>query len=584
MRPRQHKQAVIHVMQSFRISSGALFFSIFRHLKTLRMLPKFIFSILLSIVCTYTATAQLNGTALLSGQSNHAGIKIVFVTPANIPVDSCITNATGNFSITSVNGYYKARASFAGYQTLYFLNGGTSSLTNTTVLGPLTLPTGTAVYVSGNQSGYWTNDKTYYVENSVLVPANGILNIQPGTTIKFLGFSGIYVQGFLNAVGTPASPILFTSIEPGVSEWDKLFYNGAPANIAYCILEYSSNGLHVMGSGYTIQHNIFRYNSFNNVNIQATATEVSDNEIHHFSTYGISTEYNSTTTISCNHIYNDSMSIYFSRGISTQTSNLVHSNHIHNLKVGIEITGYGNPVVKNNFIHDNDYGIHLGSFNDLDSVITITNNTLVHNRQFCLSGFYPPPASRFINNLVVGSDTAIFMNDSIHCDHNLFFGCQANFAKLLHLPGAGVIVGNNANGDPVDKYGNLFKDPLFLGNQAPLLQSTSPAFHAGNTIFGFNMGADPQSACFTATTTGLSSSSENAETFKLFPNPTQDACFITLNSPAQIFIYDGLGQLQLSATYEKGTHAIAVKNLQPGMYALLITTKTGTSSAKLIKE
>lgn len=63
----------------------------------------------------------------------------------------------------------------------------------------------------------WTSDKTYFLKGYVYVKNNAVLTIQPGTIIRCDVLSSstlIICRGAkINAVGTPASPIVFTSSE-----------------------------------------------------------------------------------------------------------------------------------------------------------------------------------------------------------------------------------------------------------------------------------------------------------------------------------------------------------------------------------
>ncbi|MBL0097824.1 MAG: T9SS C-terminal target domain-containing protein, partial [Bacteroidetes bacterium] len=79
-----------------------------------------------------------------------------------------------------------------------------------------TLSDGT-IQVEGttNQSITWDSSKTYLVKGFVYVDQGGVLNIQPGTVIKgdkaSKGSLIIKRGGKINAVGTAAFPIVFTS-------------------------------------------------------------------------------------------------------------------------------------------------------------------------------------------------------------------------------------------------------------------------------------------------------------------------------------------------------------------------------------
>src|SRR5688500_5916974 len=98
------------------------------------------------------------------------------------------------------------------------------------------------VVVTGEITGTdtWVNTNYYVLRGAVFVRDGGTLNIQAGTTI--VGESGsvgtLIVErgGRLNAIGTAAQPIVFTSDQPvgqrGRGDWGGLIINGrAPVNL-----------------------------------------------------------------------------------------------------------------------------------------------------------------------------------------------------------------------------------------------------------------------------------------------------------------------------------------------------------------
>lgn len=99
---------------------------------------------------------------------------------------------------------------------------------------PVVVVTGS---VSASES--WVNTNYYVLRGAVFVPAGATLNIQAGTRI--IGESGsvgtliVSRGGRINAVGTAAAPIVFTSDQPvgrrGRGDWGGIIINGrAPIN------------------------------------------------------------------------------------------------------------------------------------------------------------------------------------------------------------------------------------------------------------------------------------------------------------------------------------------------------------------
>ena len=99
--------------------------------------------------------------------------------------------------------------------------------------------------------------RTYIVSNSVTVASGATLVLQPGTILKFNTDCQMTVNGTLDAQGTRAAPIVFTSLKddghggdtngdggktkPGGGDWNGVWVYGK-ADILYGELMYSGNG------------------------------------------------------------------------------------------------------------------------------------------------------------------------------------------------------------------------------------------------------------------------------------------------------------------------------------------------------
>lgn len=75
--------------------------------------------------------------------------------------------------------------------------------------------------------------------DSLVVDGGVELTVEPGTEVLFAENAGIFVQGALRAVGTPAQPITFTSLsdEPDTGDWEGLYFE-AGSDDSRSILEY----------------------------------------------------------------------------------------------------------------------------------------------------------------------------------------------------------------------------------------------------------------------------------------------------------------------------------------------------------
>ena len=76
------------------------------------------------------------------------------------------------------------------------------------------------------------------------------------------------------------------------------------------------------------------------------------------------------------------------------------------------------------------------------------------------------------------------------------------------------------------------------------------------------------------------------ETFKVFPNPTQNVWNVNANKQVlnSIQIFDILGKQVLSLNPETNNAVIDATNLSNGLYFAKVNTDRGSSTLKLIKK
>ncbi len=121
--------------------------------------------------------------------------------------------------------------------------------------------------VSAQGGGTWTGDiangtvwgsgMVQRITGNIRVPAGSTLTIQPGAIVKFNAGTQLKVEGTLNAVGTEASPIHFTSVrddsvggdtngdatatQAAAGDWDRIWTNGIGAKtiLDYCRIQFA---------------------------------------------------------------------------------------------------------------------------------------------------------------------------------------------------------------------------------------------------------------------------------------------------------------------------------------------------------
>ncbi len=212
-----------------------------------------------------TSIASSGGVVTLSAQVTATKSCVFSATPTlkGLPATVSCTSGSGSKQV-SVPANTSATA-----KTYTF---GLSAIGSTTVKAPPVLVT--VAGVTGpvpvlDVSGTLTSDTTwssaiatlYIMDGPVDVPADITLTVGPGTMIKSGGHS-LTVEGALDAVGTAASPIVFTSINdnsvggatgsgsPVAGDWGGISSNSAGTiDIEYADLDYATLAVDAFGTG-----------------------------------------------------------------------------------------------------------------------------------------------------------------------------------------------------------------------------------------------------------------------------------------------------------------------------------------------
>jgi parallel beta-helix repeat protein len=323
------------------------------------MTKKFTFLVLLAfaMLSLQTAEAQhraatITGYALLEGQTQHSGIKVLFtaVSPSAV-TDSVFTAFDGAFTAGLAEGIYTVEYSKQGYviQTLpgTFDFFGNDSLPEVTLLPGFS---GT-IEVSGAQSGVWESGYLVKVMDEISVAADDTLWIQPGVTVRFMGYYKLEVFGTLLAVGAEGDSILFTSGQPNTApgDWQAIHFQNATSSgsvVSYAIIQYGQRGIYCQNyASLIISHNFIRWNSENGIRCSSSSPTIQQNQISYNNYEGIFC-YSSSPTIQQNQIsYNNY------DGISCDSSSpTIQQNQINNNYDGIYCSYSSSPTIQQNQI------------------------------------------------------------------------------------------------------------------------------------------------------------------------------------------------------------------------------------------
>ncbi len=567
----------------------------FSNIKNITMVKLRNLIILVLIVSASSLFSQLSGVAFLSNQSNHAGIKVKFIANSQTAVtDSTLTNATGNYSINISGGVYLVEISKMGYQTNYYNNNTAVLLTNTTVLNNVTLLAGNIVFVSGNVSGNWTNNNTYIVTGDITIANGNTLNIQSGTNIRFSGNYSLTANGVLIADGSNGNQIVFTSnsASPTAGDWSGIYIYSSLSNLTNCLVEYAEYAVTCNSS-----NPIISSNEITNFYVWGISTDssptIKGNKVHDYYAlyYGVGINLiGGSSLVECNEVYNGS-----GYGIRPLTTCTVKNNIVTNISdpqrgFGIGLT-LGSPRLENNIISGCQRGIMVSGANSLDATPLIINNTVYNNIDGMMLGWASDCFADAVitNNIIVNNTNGINIGCGAGTASVISYNCLWNNSNSnynnVQIVGLGQIVSNNSNGDPIDSYFNISKDPLFVGGIPPYLNSGSPCFGAGDNAFSPNIGCNPSLICSNIIL-GVKENKKESE-FKIFPNPFKDDITITykmINGKIKVKLFDPLGkEVKVMNTFSEGELKIETLDLKPRIYFLQLTSDNSKQTIKLIK-
>ena len=297
-----------------------------------------------------------------------------------------------------------------------------------------TTPT-TAGSLSRNEQ--WSG--TITLTATVTVPQNLMLQLEPGTTIRFADGTGLIVNGKLIAAGTAAAPITFTSASatPTKGKWSGITFNDSSIDasiIERAVVEYATTGVTCNSASPVLRDSTFRNNSNYGITLNSSSSQVSGSLFTGNGDYGI----------------------YLSSSNATVKNNSFAQNGS-----GIRVR-YSNPSIRNNIIRDHStYGIYV----DYSGSPAIEFNTIVNNGTGIFIYNYHSGTATLNSNIIVENGIGVQQNGNSTLKYNDVWGNNNDYS------------GVSAGG------GDITADPLFAGNNDYHLQPTSPCINAGDPFY-----------------------------------------------------------------------------------------------------
>ena len=177
----------------------------------------------------------VEGYCFLDGQTNHSGVLVEFQAVYGMAqTDTAYTDSSGYFSRNIFTGTYNVWYTYSEFMPdIHSM----VSMGFSTTLNPVTLFTGQLL--EGELSGI-LEAGTYGILDTIRVVEDSTLNVQPGVKFLFNQPVPFIIDGWLNAQGTEADSIIFTSndLEDG---WPGIWFDNedltAGSSLSYCTLE-----------------------------------------------------------------------------------------------------------------------------------------------------------------------------------------------------------------------------------------------------------------------------------------------------------------------------------------------------------
>ena len=396
--------------------------------------------------------------------------------------------------------------------------------------------------VGGTVSGTWTLENSpYNVIDSLEIPVNTTLVIEPGVLVNFQGHYKFKVYGRLLAIGTEQDTITFTAQDTALGWHGLRFYNTNStgqdtSKIIYCKLEYGKaegpdeednlgGAIYCNNSNIVIKNCLIcnnnsqcmtePYSSGGGIYCWQSSPQIVDNIIKNnaadFFGGGICSRYCPSITIINNVIKNNRIAYLYGGGIyGFSVDELIIENNI----ILENISYYGSGIyfdscwlteIYNNVISNNSAtfyggGIFIG-LTGLDSA-KVKNNIIIYNSGQRGAGIYLKwqNYTNIINN-VICNNFASSKGGGIYQDYtnstwifnDIIWGNYAPQYPQLFVVNSVTDVNYSDIQGGYTGIGNIDIDPMFVDstNGDWHLQSISPCIDAGDPTSQYNDPEDP---------------------------------------------------------------------------------------------
>jgi len=352
---------------------------------------------------------QIRGTVTLEGETDHGGVTVKLFSPPEVQHDlvfiqsshpglgvplnlqmvfdrrlanfiaSTQTNGDGLYRFTEIpSGDYIVMADMDGYgyQGQYDISVHSG---NEFAVDRIDLLKEAQLAGALENSRVLDADRHYIVSGDVTVPPGMTLTIEPGAHIEFDGYYTLLIEGRLEAIGTEAEIIYFTSHQqmPSKDDWKRIEFSSSSetSQIRWCVVEYSTNGIYGKSTPLLLSHNMIRYNTENGILIFSTfdtSIEIKNHLIMD-SKKGLWLEHADNSTIENNILFeNQELGIGCQESSPVLENNLLQAN-----KYGLYAVYNSNPQCRNNALMSNEWGLVCGGYsNPLLNLCSFTDHSI----------------------------------------------------------------------------------------------------------------------------------------------------------------------------------------------------------------
>ena len=275
-------------------------------------------------------------------------------------------------------------------------------------------PANAIIWIGGNITSdtTWTPVDTYRMINNTYVDSGVTLTILPGVNVQIADGFSLIVQGSLNATGTDANPIVFTSsrANPSAGAWNTIDFNGA-SNCSFTLdhatIEFAVNGITIESQGYaTIARSELFNCSRSGIMINGISNVAIEENTIRYNQNGIATDSHDHAGI-----------VIGGNIISSNTQNGIY---LYALEYSIyNVTFSSNTVSSNaqNGIYLNGYVPGAGGWGYMRYIynVTFSSNTVSSNAQngiYVHGGPLSPPDVTASNNRIAGNQIGMYFWNS----------------------------------------------------------------------------------------------------------------------------------------------------------------------------